>query len=98
MFWTKSYDKTNHISAVNISIKELAYNIESIKKEQPPSRFSETDPLPLFKEAYKKYYYENNKQNWNGDILDVNYLNDMIKSVKSMFQIKKRLDNVHHQQ
>ena len=27
MFWTKSYNKTNHISAVNISIKELGSNI-----------------------------------------------------------------------
>ena len=58
MFWTKSYNKTNHVSAVNISIKELAYNIEAVKKEQPPSRFSETDPSPLFKEAYAKYYHE----------------------------------------
>ncbi len=52
MFWTKSFSKTNHVSAISISVNELAYNIESAKKDQPPVRFSETDPTPLFKEAY----------------------------------------------
>ncbi len=61
VFWTKSYELTNHVSAVNVSIKELAYNIESVKKEQPPSRYSETNPLSLFREAYDKYYLKNYK-------------------------------------
>ena len=92
MFWTKSYNKTNHVSAVNMTIKELAYNIESVKKDQPPSRFSDSDPSPLFREAYEKYYQKKNQNNWNGDILEVNYLKDLLKSVKSMFQIKKKID------
>ena len=56
MFWTKTYIKTSHISAVNISIKELVYNIQSVQRDQPPSRFSEVNPMGMFKGAYEGYY------------------------------------------
>ena len=33
MFWTKMYNLTKHVSCVCISVKELAYNLESAKRD-----------------------------------------------------------------
>ena len=63
----------------------------SVKKNQPPSRFSESDFTSKPIEAYKKYYQEQYQKEWNGNVTDVNYLSDLVKSIKSIFNTKKRL-------
>lgn len=56
IIWAKNHEKTRNISAVNTSLKELIVNIDSIKRDLPPLRYSLKDPFVQFKNAYQEYH------------------------------------------
>lgn len=85
MIWSKKYGKTNYISAINTSFRELVTNIDSVKRDQPPLRFSLVNPFKSFKKAYEEYYKNLYKDKWNGSILDTNYLKDLHFSIQRLF-------------
>jgi len=71
---------------VNTSLKELIVNIDSIKRDLPPLRYSLKDPFAQFKTAYQEYHQKRYNKNWNGDIFDRRYLEDLIKSIRDIFK------------
>ena len=64
----------------------ISLQINKFLVSQIPERFCEEDPLIQHKKSYEKLYLQKYGKEWDGNILDINYLNDLLDSLKHLFE------------
>lgn len=51
---------------------------------EPPKRFSLADPFDNYVESYKEHYKKTYGKEWDNNMLEVNYLNDLKEGILNL--------------